>query len=255
MIFCLSLMLPNAFSAQLEPRETATVLPKGTQQVGVFGPLRLGLGNGLELQTHPVLNLLSPNLSIKKELQNRDAKVLSLQTDLTYSSFLISTLARDGIGGVLAPDIDVPKRLELNMRLLWTLPIHDNHNLTLRLRGDFSMPSYSFNGQEGMMPYTSIDMPLVYVRTHSSSVGINSGVNFDGAITDKIQYQVGAWAWYLPTVEESNWSIEQRSTLTMQITPKCWLQGGGIFVVGAYPYGSRWHILPIIDVQWILDGK
>ena len=71
MIFCLSLMLPNAFSAQLEPRETATVLPNGTQQVGVFSPLRLGLGNGLELQTHPVLNLLSPNLSIKKELQKR----------------------------------------------------------------------------------------------------------------------------------------------------------------------------------------
>ena len=46
------------------------------------------------------------------------------------------------------------------MRLLWTLPIHDNHNMTLRLRGDFSLPPYSFDGSEGMMPYTSIDMSM-----------------------------------------------------------------------------------------------
>ena len=115
MILFLLTAQQNAFSSPLEPQEQALVLPKGTQQIGVFGPLRVGLGNGMELQTQPVFNLLAPNISIKKELHNLDSRVVSIQTDINYSSFLISTLARDGIGGILAPDIAVPNRLDFNM--------------------------------------------------------------------------------------------------------------------------------------------
>lgn len=46
----------------LRARETAEVGPKGSYSVGVFNPLRYALSDGFELQAHPLLFFVSPNL-------------------------------------------------------------------------------------------------------------------------------------------------------------------------------------------------
>ncbi|MGI5865757.1 MAG: hypothetical protein ACOX6T_27365 [Myxococcales bacterium] len=46
----------------LSARDTAAVGPKGSYSVGVFNPLRYALSDGFELQAHPLLFFVSPNL-------------------------------------------------------------------------------------------------------------------------------------------------------------------------------------------------
>ena len=178
--------------------------------------------------------------------------MLSAQGDLAYTSFLIDTLARDGIGGVLAPDIEIPQRVDLNVRLLWTKSL-GNQSLTTRLRTDFALPSYTADSSKGM-EYTSIDMPLVYVRTHEAPFSINAGFHLDGPIGDRFGYELGAWYWFLPAVSEGNWSVEQRSVLSAQIGSLCWVQAGALTVVGDYPYGRNWNMLPVVDFKWQWDS-
>ncbi len=48
------------------PRETARVRPeRWAYSVGVFNPLTLNVGRGLEIQTHPLLFLVAPNVIIR----------------------------------------------------------------------------------------------------------------------------------------------------------------------------------------------
>ena len=183
-------------------------------------------------------------MSLKKEI----ADGLAVQTDLAYTSFLIDTLARDGIGGILAPDIEIPQRIDLNLRLLWTKSFGD-HALTARLRSDFALPSYSPDASKGMQ-YSSIDMPLVYVRTHEAPLSFNFGAQISGPISERFGYELGAWGWFLPSASNGNWSVEQRSALSFKMSERCWFQAGAVGVWGDYPYGRNWHVLPLMDVKW-----
>lgn len=55
-----------ATEAALGPRETARVRPeRGAYSVGVFNPLTLNIGRGIEIQTHPLLFLIAPNLIVR----------------------------------------------------------------------------------------------------------------------------------------------------------------------------------------------
>jgi len=63
----LTIMILASVAQGFEPRETAQVLPAGRWQVGVFNPLQLGLGGGFELQAHPLLFLISPNVVMRKQ--------------------------------------------------------------------------------------------------------------------------------------------------------------------------------------------
>ena len=100
------------------------------------------------------------------------------------------------------------------------------------------------------MAYTSIDMPLVYVRTHEAPFALNAGAQIDGLIGERFGYELGAWYWLIPSVEEGNWSVEQRSVLSAQLGSSCWMQAGALTVLGDYPYGRNWHVLPVVDFKW-----
>ena len=48
------------------PVEVADTLPEGVGQIGLFQPLRYGLNDSLEISSHALTALLSPNVEIKK---------------------------------------------------------------------------------------------------------------------------------------------------------------------------------------------
>ena len=63
-----SLVLPvssHAFSEELSPRGTAHVAEKGSWSVGVFGPLKVAVRDGLELELHPLFALASPHVTAR----------------------------------------------------------------------------------------------------------------------------------------------------------------------------------------------
>ncbi|MFY0526683.1 hypothetical protein ACN28I_27255 [Archangium gephyra] len=54
-----------AFAQPLPARDTADVGPRGSWSVGVFNPLRIAVHEGLELQTHPLLFFVAPNVDAR----------------------------------------------------------------------------------------------------------------------------------------------------------------------------------------------
>ena len=54
-----------AFAQPLPARDTADVGPRGSWSVGVFNPLRIAVHEGFELQTHPLLFFVAPNVDAR----------------------------------------------------------------------------------------------------------------------------------------------------------------------------------------------
>lgn len=54
-----------AFAQPLPARDTADVGARGSWSVGVFNPLRIAVHEGIELQTHPLLFFVAPNVDAR----------------------------------------------------------------------------------------------------------------------------------------------------------------------------------------------
>lgn len=63
-VAALGLALPSGAQG-FAPRDTAQVGSRGSYRVGLFAPLRYGLGRGLEVETHPLLFLVAPNARLR----------------------------------------------------------------------------------------------------------------------------------------------------------------------------------------------
>lgn len=76
----------------LEARETARVLPARTWRVGVFNPLQIGLGGGFEVQTHPLVFFVSPNVVLRKQALDTAGWTLSGELGLSVPTFAFQLL-------------------------------------------------------------------------------------------------------------------------------------------------------------------
>ena len=99
-------------------REKAETLERGQKEIGIFGPLRWGLGNDWEIRTQKLLLFIAPGAQAKKQLWTNNSHQIAGSVGGIYATPLLNILAKDGIGGVLAPDIQIPKipKLKLTAR-------------------------------------------------------------------------------------------------------------------------------------------
>ena len=236
-------------------KEQAQSLQKGEKEIGIFGPLRLGFGEGWEAQIQPLLFFWAPGAMFKKELWSEGDHQISLSTGGVYAPPLLNTLARKGIGGVLAPDIEIPKlpKLKLIGHYTWQ---PNQHAMTLWQRIDVVPLAGQYDEaavlEEGGFPYTSIDAPLAYSRSavFRSGLGLQTGIVFHGSFAARWQYEWKSALWVLPTLDAHRWSYEEQ--LLLRFVPKAnraW-QLGAIYTISDFPYGRQWHILPTIDSRW-----
>lgn len=69
--FCTGVLLVSLWSGAsfgAGPRDTADVNAAGVWEMGVFNPLRLGVGAGVELEAHPLFFFAAPHLLVRKGL-------------------------------------------------------------------------------------------------------------------------------------------------------------------------------------------
>ncbi|MBM4363995.1 MAG: hypothetical protein FJ104_15045, partial [Deltaproteobacteria bacterium] len=84
----LALLLAAPAARALPARSSANVLEPGRWSVGAIDPLRLGVGSGVELATHPLLDLLlSPNLEARVLLRRRGALRVTGEYGLSVPTF------------------------------------------------------------------------------------------------------------------------------------------------------------------------
>lgn len=89
-----------AFAQPLPARDTADVGPRGSWSVGVFNPLRIAVHEGLELQTHPLLFFVAPNVEARFALVRSPLR-LTAEAGLS-----MPTLAMRLVKGYLFPTWD-----------------------------------------------------------------------------------------------------------------------------------------------------
>ena len=234
---------------------TADTLPAGRVEFGVFQPLRWGITDAVDLESHIGLFALVPNLTVKLAWLRTPDFSLATEHTLTCPTPGLEMMSREGIGGILPANTRVPVIFTFSEALFVTAEHHPGQLVTGKLG---LIIGHGF----GRSTLPTIDLPVVYPRTSAwhDHVAINAGLDFDGTLWGPIDYQVDVDLWLLPHPDaraphpEATIAFEQSTLLVWRATPRISVYLGYKAVWGQYPFGDRWDILPLFDVQFAVDG-
>lgn len=225
---------------------TAHTVRPGTFEMGLFQPLRYGVGESLEVATHPLLSLLMPNIALKKQWASWGrAGALASQHVLRYPTGLLQAMVRRGAGGVLPAAMRVPHIIDTEHRLLYSVPVAAGHLLSAKL-------GVQWAAYIGRTSIDSIDLPLAFARSaaYHRHWTARAGVDLDGRIARRWSYFVDVDAFLLPYAD-ARYALEQSAMLSY-VPARSWvLQAGYKLTWGPYRYGqSELHLFPMADVLW-----
>jgi len=213
-------------------------------ETGLFAATRVGLQSDIELQVHPLWFFLAPHVGAKVQWLRSAAYTLASRHTASYPTPLVKFLSREGTGGVLPVDTVVPHIVNLTQDLLLTRHFGAEQAVTvragLRLAGSF-----------GDSTLTTIDLPVVFPRTHAWHEGVvgEMGLAWQGRIQGPLYGSLAIDAFRMPG-DQGSYSVEQTATLCWRITNRWALMGGIKYVSGEYPFGEQSHLLPVTDLSY-----
>jgi len=223
---------------------SAETLEDGGWHVGIFAPLRYGISDELEISSHPISAFWNGNFALKKGWGELGGWSVATRHGFSYPTRLLAAFSRDGAGGLLPPDAEIPHIIAADTRVLMSRNITDGTRLTLGARVTLA-PAF------GESSWGPLEMPLVYARTAAARNGAATNLSavLDGQCTESISWLSATEAWYLPG-SAGSWSVEQTIASAWSTKGGFSVQGGAIFVAGEYDYGTNWHVLPKFDMGW-----
>lgn len=111
-------------------RDTADVGPAGRWSSGIFNPLRIAIADGFEIETHPLLFFVAPNLTGRFALSKEPAR-LTIEAGLLVPTFGMRLLkgyifptwatSSNDIGWMLIPRVGVLTSGTVRKHDVWTL--------------------------------------------------------------------------------------------------------------------------------------
>ncbi len=223
---------------------TAIPLRPNRIEVGVFKPLRYGWKHGLEFETAPLIDILCPNIVIKKAWLRGPSVHTATQHSLSYPTPLLRTLARAGTGGMFPDDSRIPHIVSSNHSILLTRSIDRFTAVTTRAGILFAIRS-------GPVDMPTIDLPVLFPRMspYYHGAAIRLGLDFSNRIA-------GNWAvlsdldLFLLLDARSPFSYEHKSLILWHRGEGMRILGGYKLVYGTYPFGAQLDLLPLLDVEW-----
>ncbi len=223
---------------------TAYVTPENRVETGLFGATRMGLGDGLELSSHPLWFFVIPNVAVKRVDWVLGDAVLSSEHTLTYPTPLLKLLSREGVGGLLPHESRVPHIVALTNELLVTQPLGFGHALTGWL-------GLTLAGAVGRANVTTIDLPVVYPRmaAYYEHVTGNAGLSLAGPVWRKVTYRVDGELFLIPN-RQATWAAEADLEVSYTLGDTWQLMLGTKLAYSQLPYGSLTRLLPMLDVRY-----
>ncbi|HKJ69454.1 MAG TPA: hypothetical protein VKA68_15965, partial [bacterium] len=179
---CLQLPVVPLFAGETDPAKPilwdeppAVTLPESAFQVGMFQPLRYGLSDKIELSSHPILDFVIPNLSVKISHGENAGRLFAARYTLVYPTPLLRLIQKKGIGGIIAEDPtipDMPHMVSLRSELLMSITLAEPHYITWKAGVVVAAHSGTLDSR------TTIDLPVVYPRLapYYNRFGLNGGV-------------------------------------------------------------------------------
>ena len=240
-ISCLLATDPFEWSA-----DAASVLEPGQRQIGLFQPWRIGMSDRYELSTHPLLFLGIPNLSVKLGHGSMSGLDIGSRHSMTYPTLLLKAAAKEGIGGLISPEFEIPAMLHHKSELLVSKPFGDRSLVNLKAGLAITFRSGDLDSR------TSIDLPLLYQRwaTWYSGWGVVTGGELIHRLSDKLAIQADGDI-FLHSGDTGGLALEHKSLLHFARKSNRRFSFGYKLTYVEYPFGKQVHFLgPIFDFQW-----
>ena len=228
----------------------AHTLPKGRWEIGLFQPLRYGQTDHLEWSTHPIMNLVIPNLSVKIAHGDGAGWQLATRHQLHYPTPLLRLVSREGTGGLIAPDLDIPAILFLRSELLLTRTLGSSRQLTVK--GGAALVAKTGALDER----ATIDLPIIFPRMAAYHHGyqVNLGLDLLGQLFGRWGYGADLDVFLTPGFDQPL-AFEHMGLALWRKSDRFQLLLGYKLTFGGYPFGDQWHLLPLLDLQWARQRK
>ena len=226
---------------------SAHTLEQGRVEIGLFQPLRYGYNQFTEFSVHPGWFFLIPNFEIKESRIDFYKFKTATSYKVIYPTPLLNMLAKEGIGGIIAPQHKMPSMFTFSGTLIGSREF-GGVEISLNAGLDLGLVFGELN------PNSTIDLPLVYHRLGVlyNGWGIHSGVDFQKDVKGNFDIFLDFDILALPGYE-GVFSFENKILISWYKSEKLKLMTGYKFVAGEYPYGSDARILPYIPVleTWV----
>jgi hypothetical protein len=223
----------------------ADTLPQGRWEVGVFSPLRYGLTDDLELSTHPLAFFVVPNVSAKYSWNESKPWRLSTRHGIHYPTPLLRMVAREGAGGILPANTDVPHIIGITNEIVATTTVP-------LFRRWFSVRlGFTVAPDIGEETLPAMEFPIVFPRTAAyGNFGTgHAGISLEGEIGGPFYYFLDTTMFIIPGYEGA-FAFENTLQLSWRPGEKFMLTAGGRGIYGGYPYGERIHVVPMVDAKF-----
>ncbi|MFQ6674881.1 MAG: hypothetical protein ACE5LH_00905 [Fidelibacterota bacterium] len=236
---------------------TARVLPEGRWETGVFQPVRVGTSGPWEWSVHPIWFFQIPNVRIKVAHPGRLGWQAASRHSVVYPTPLLRRLQKKGLGFRALAEIDFggiitadPTVGEIPHMILSRHEIILTHRLgssgLVTAKGGVALALRSGKLDER----TTIDLPIVFPRLGVlyDGFGMNAGVDVVRRLARGLDYLVDSDLLFLPV--SSVKAFEHKGLLIWTRSRKFQVIAGYKLVFGEYPFGTRWHLFPLLDLQW-----
>jgi len=224
---------------------TAFILPQKRYEIGLFQALRYGYSESVELSIHPIIALVMPNISLKKSLATRTDFIISSRHAIYYPTPLLRLITKEGIGGMISPEFEIPHIISLYNEIILTKPLADFHYFTIKTGLNLAVKSSRLDER------TTIDLPLIFPRlaVFYRGIGLRGGCDLTGKIFQNWEYLVDADIFYYFNTDE-NFALEHKGMILWNTSENFQISMGYKLTFCEYPFGNQWHFFPLMDIQW-----
>lgn len=236
----------------------AELLPKGVFKYSIFRNASYGIGENINLSAHPLMLFLSPSVELKHGLFKNEKLTVSGLHELNYPTILLRLLSAKGTGGFISPEFNIPHMLSLRNSVAGTMEISSEQYFSALVGFEFAVNNSKLDTR------TSIDLPIVSPRSavYYNNFGFNIAFAMEGRVSDDFNYLSKIELFAFPFVSEKvkveydlghqDIFLEFTGVFIWKMTKTAYLTPGLKLTYGAYPFGTQWHLFPVVDfVKWI----
>ena len=251
LILCLTgIILCNGLFSQENPGKnywtsgTAFTVQKHRLEAGLFTLSGYGITDKIELQAHPLMVFLMPQVKVNVGWGGRSGFQLATEHGILYPSFFMKTVAMKGTGGLISPELAIPQMLAVTNRALISVKPLPAVLLTASAGITFSVNSASSDHR------STIEMPIIYPRLASfySNPEFELGIDFRGKFSDRYGWLFSVENFFLAGTPY-NYFFENKGVMAYNSKKESLrIEAGYKLCYGKYPDGNRWHLLPDINL-------
>ena len=223
---------------------TAYTVARHRCELGLMSESRFGLTDQLELSTSPLLFLVAPQLKLKKNWGTYGGFEMATEHGVFCPTPFMSLVAREGTGGLISSEFAIPGMFAIDNRLLVSRKAFRQSLLSAHAGITFALK------MDNLDERTTIDLPVLYPRLAAfyDSPALDLGVDFQGNFSPRFGYMVKVENFILPTADEYYFLENKGALYFMSEKQSIRLQAGYKLCYGQYPFGTQWHLLPVLDL-------